>query len=382
MQTVSLHADSVTELEIQLDETLKTNFSANLAIVFSSVNCDLEEVKALFNQRSIDLLGASSAGEICDELVLENSISVMLFDLPRDYYRCWFQETGDRTTYQVAYDGGEHARTAFANPAVIVVSGGLTVDAEQIVYGLKDGLREEVPIFGGLAGDDLKMQRTFVFDQHTITYNGLGLLVIDTDKVEVKGKAESGWKAVGAVNTITKAEGNILQQINGEPALDVFLRYFGFFDNRKQCSSMENLLDTISGQYPLQILREGAEAVLRSPLLGNEEDRSLLLAGGVREGDRFRFSISPGFEVVDETIQRFKEFNALDPIEAEAVLLFNCKGRHAALGPVIETEIQELYREWNAPMIGFFTYGEIGPTQTGLCEFHNETCCLVTLREK
>ncbi len=366
----------------QLDQLLTDRFAPTLAIAFGSVDCDLDSLRKLFRQRSIDLLGASTAGEICDELVLDKSVAVLLMDLDRTAYRSWFRPCGQQSTYQVARAGGTYARETFAHPAVIVLSGGLTVDAERIVSGLKDGLGTAVPIFGGLAGDDLQMQRTFVFNQHDTTHHGLALLVIDTDRVEVRGMAESGWQAVGAVNTVTQATGNVLQQINGEPALDVFLRYFGFFDNRVQCGDLETMLSTISAQYPLQILREGAEAILRSPLLGNEEDRSLLLAGGIREGDRFRFSISPGFEVVDETIQRFSDFKSHDPTPAEALLLFNCKGRHAALGPLIQNEVQGLYREWKAPLIGFFTYGEIGPTQHGACEFHNETCCLVALREK
>jgi len=33
------------------------------------------------------------------------------------------------------------------------------------------------------------------------------------------------------------------------------------------------------------------------------------------------------------------------------------------------------------PMVGFYTYGEIGRNAEGATDFHNETCVLVTLRE-
>ena len=35
-----------------------------------------------------------------------------------------------------------------------------------------------------------------------------------------------------------------------------------------------------------------------------------------------------------------------------------------------------------APMIGFFSYGEIGNVKGGACDFHNETCSLVLLKER
>ncbi|MFK7936266.1 MAG: FIST C-terminal domain-containing protein, partial [Saprospiraceae bacterium] len=120
---------------------------------------------------------------------------------------------------------------------------------------------------------------------------------------------------------------------------------------------------------------------LRSPLISNETDRSLMLAGGVQTGDQFRFSISPGLEVVDQTIAAFQDLK--DQIsEADALLLFSCKGRHAALGPMIEDEVKGIYDHWQQPMIGFFSYGEIGADHSGKCDFHNETCSLIVLREK
>ena len=380
MRSISLNADSIQELNFKLDKLSATQFRPTLAIVFSSISQNLDEVQAVFAKRNIDLVGSSTAGEICDADVYSSSIVVLLMDMNREWYRLNYRETGTQTTYQIAYDSGVFAKECFANPGVVVVSGGMAVDAEQIVFGIKDGIGREVPLFGGLAGDDLGMDRTFAFTQSDKTDDGIISLVIDTDKVEVRGMAACGWEAIGAVNTITSAEGNIVRTINGEPALDVFLRYFGFFDNANNTAE-EGMMSTISGQYPLQIMREGGYSILRSPLIGNEEDRSLILAGGVQEGDKFRFSISPGFEVIDHTIKEFEDLKNRAP-KADALILFSCKGRHAALGPLIEQEIQGIFDHWNTPMIGFFTYGEIGQTKEGICEFHNETCSLVIFREK
>ncbi len=36
---------------------------------------------------------------------------------------------------------------------------------------------------------------------------------------------------------------------------------------------------------------------------------------------------------------------------------------------------------WGAPMAGYFSYGEIGGPTSGSCDFHNETCMLLAVRE-
>ena len=75
----------------QLDQLRNDGFSPTLAIAFSSLDCDLDALRKLFRQHSIDLLGASTAGEICDELVLDKSVAVLLMDLDRAAYRSWFR---------------------------------------------------------------------------------------------------------------------------------------------------------------------------------------------------------------------------------------------------------------------------------------------------
>jgi hypothetical protein len=378
MNTKTLLANSIPHIEDQLQQHLTGGFKPTLAIVFSSITFDLDAVRATFDRHDIDVFGCSTAGEILNEEVHDSVIAALLLDIDRKYYGIHFGEYEGKGPFLTGKEAGAFSKSHFSNPAILVNSGGVTIDAEQIVFGLKSGAGGEVPIFGGLAADDLGFKRTYAFSRHGITDNGLVVLTFDNDRVEIKGLATSGWEGVGMENTITRAEGNIVYTINDEPALDVFIKYFGYFDNSEVKGKA---LSTISAQYPLQILRDDGTTVLRSPLVGKHDDRTLILAGGVRQGDKFRFSISPGFEVIEKTIDDFGYLRQ-NTDQADALILFSCKGRHAALGPLIEDEIKGIYDFWRKPMIGFFTYGEIGPTKKGICEFHNETCSLVVLKEK
>jgi hypothetical protein len=55
--------------------------------------------------------------------------------------------------------------------------------------------------------------------------------------------------------------------------------------------------------------------------------------------------------------------------------------RHMALGPSISEEIIEAWQNWQKPLIGFFTYGEIGSNYHAACDFHNETFTMVSIKE-
>lgn len=44
-------------------------------------------------------------------------------------------------------------------------------------------------------------------------------------------------------------------------------------------------------------------------------------------------------------------------------------------------EAEKIRSIWNKPLIGFFTYGEIGTAKDSVCDFHNETCSMVVMEE-
>jgi hypothetical protein len=378
MEAKSIISRSTTALESRLLNLLKDGYRPTLGIIFCSSKQDFKEISWIFNNCGIDLLGCTTAGEITDDTLSDESISCLLMDISKEKYRlCFIKNT--EGVVETGEALRQFAKDSFENAAMIVCSAGIMNDGEQVVAGLKKGQNKEIPIFGGLAGDDLQIKNTYIFTRNEYSNNGMAAIVFDNDKIEITGLATSGWEALGTENTVTKATGNTIYTINNEPALDFFVRFFG--DN-EEMDVKGKQISTVSAQYPLQVMREDTDyAVLRSPIFGDENNRSLTLVGSIKEGDKFRFSISPGVEVIDKTVAEFQVFKHETP-DVDALLLFSCKGRHAALGPFIEDEIKGIYDHWQKPMIGFLSYGEIGNMGNGICEFHNETCCLVTIKEK
>src|SRR4030095_10471815 len=107
---------------------------------------------------------------------------------------------------------------------------------------------------------------------------------------------------------------------------------------------------------------------------------SRVYAGTVGEGAKVRFSCSPGAEITEQALGEFRALHARVP-DPDALILFSCKGRHMALGPLAEDAGGHMQQLCGRPMLGFYTYGEIGRNAAGATDFHNETCVLVTLKE-
>jgi len=120
---------------------------------------------------------------------------------------------------------------------------------------------------------------------------------------------------------------------------------------------------------------------MRTPMWANINDGSIVFAGSLPQGSKVKLSLLPGFEVIDATKTEFLKYQKEEP-EVDALIVFSCAGRQITLGPYVSEEIEGIKKIWDAPLAGFFCYGEIGKVVSGEHEFHNMTCSLATLKEK
>lgn len=381
MNATTVQANSIASLQQQIKTVIAEQFTPTLAVVFTSINYNLHHLQQLFNQHQIDLIGASSAGEIIDDEFVEDHIVVLLMDMNRDYYHIECL-TGDyKNSYQISKQIAQKGQELFTHPAFLSLLS-ITINGEQMIAGIEDTFDQSVPIFGGIAGDNADMENTYILNNKCISKESLLMLIIDYDKIEVNGLAANGWRPLGTAKTITKAEGNRIYTIDDKPALNVFTKFFGLFHDftEHQYEDLAKEVSVSSTQYPLQVIRNESH-VMRAPLQA-DNDGSLILAGPVQEGEQFKFSVAPGFEIVEEIVDIFENFQEKEQLEVDALILFSCKARHLSLGPLLEEEVSGIYEIWNKPMIGFLTYGEIGRNHVNQTHFFNETCSLVSFRER
>jgi hypothetical protein len=376
MKPTVFSASSVEQMESRLEGALKEGLKPTLAIVFSAVAHDFKALGAIFAKHDIDVFGASSSGEISNDEVHADSIVAMLLDISREVYSLEMFDGKDKSSWQVGQDIGEWAKTVYENPALMVVSGGLLANGDHIVNGIISAMGRQVPLFGGLAGDDFdhfKVQATFAFSASQVTSNGVMALVFDGNVIGLRGVAFSGWKGIGTSKTVTKADGNVVYEIDHQPTLDIYKKYLNISDDPA-------VGPALAAEYPLLLNRDDGSSVLRAAMTINQ-DKSMVYAGSVPQGAKVRFGMAPGIEIVDQAIEQMSESKQQNP-KVEALVLFSCKVRQLALGPMVEDEVSGIRKLWGVPLVGFFTYGEIGPVLHGGCDFHNDTLVPVLIYEK
>ena len=379
MISKTIKAKSTEAISLEIDTAISNGFKPTLAVVFLSFKQDWETISRLLGKKDIAVFGATTAGEFIDGDIEEGSIVIMLLDIKPEYFKLTFLETGEISTFENAKQLGKEGKKTFKNPAFIVVSGWLSQDGENIIDGITNGCDSEVTIFGGMAGDNMLLKGPVVFTNDKSSDKGLLGLIIDEDKIEINGIATCGWKAIGTTKTITKSEGNIVYTIDNKPALDMIRKYLGVdydFDTGKE------IVTQIGAYYPLQMERENVAPVMRTAMLANREDRSLICAGNVPQGSKIKFSLPPDFDAIETVIEECNQLKVEQQQNADALIMFSCISRHLSFGILMSEEISQVQYVWKEPKVGFFTYGEFGKSKTGKHEFHNNTCCVVALKEK
>ncbi len=363
-----------------LEQNMADGFKPTLAVVFLSIKQDRDTICGILDKNGIDIFGATTAGEFIDGEVEEGSTAIMLMEIDRSSYKLLFEDTGTRNTRDVAEGIGKAGLSIFPDPAYIVCGSGVSADGELIIRGIEDGSDSAVTIVGGMAADDFTMTGTYVFTNNKSSDNGIIAIIINKDRYILQQLATCGWQAVGTVRTITKSEGCWVYTIDDEPALDTIVRYMGISSINRE--KRTDIILNIGSNFPMQLQTTDGSIVMRTAMLGNWNDHSFMCAGNVPEGSKVRFTIPPDFEVIDAVVSACTEVKETRLPEADAMILFSCKARHIALGPLIGKEIQGLKDVWNVPMVGYFAYGEFGRAQKGQQEFHNITCSWVALKEK
>ena len=261
---------------------------------------------------------------------------------------------------------------------VLVFSDGLNVNGTDLVDGMSQALPKGVTVTGGLAGDGPNFKKTYIINRTDLLGEGqIKAIGLYGDNIKVGFGSRGGWDSFGVDRTVTKSKGNVLYEIDGEPALDLYKSFLG--DKAKELPSSGLL-------FPLSMRdREDVEPVVRTILGISEEDKSLTFAGDIPEGSFVRLMkansdrLINGAEEAAEITIKDKNTNQI-----ELALLVSCVGRKLVLKQLVEEEVEVVSDVLGKPTIaGFYSYGELAPFGflQNQCELHNQTMTITTLSE-
>ena len=354
-------------------------FMPTLAIIFLSVKQDRKAICKIFDNAGITIYGCTSNGEFINEDLQKQSIAVLLLNINKDYFKIYFDEYPARNYREVSKGIAGKSLQDFKKPAFLIAGSNMETDAEELLMGFEEVIGKDVNVFGGMAGDDMMFVQQFVFTNNKESSQGIVALVLDEEKIIIKGRATCGWKAVGTTKVVTKSVGNHVYTIENVPVLDLTVKYSGLKLDSRVAKETAFIVAT---SFPLQLQRETGDPVMRPGLVVNWDDGSFICSGSVPQGSRVRFSLPPDFDVMETVINATKELKEKELPEADAVIVFSCAGRLLSFGPMMNMEIEGVRKVWNVPMAGMFSNAELGRATNGNLEMHNLTTCCVALRER
>jgi hypothetical protein len=323
------------------------------------------------------LLGCSTAGEILDSSIYDDTVSVtaIRFDATRI------------VAVSVAITNPADSRAAGATLArsfpvdglvhLFVLSDGLNVNGSELVKGLSEGLPVGVTLSGGLSADGSAFGETTVIFRETASSRTIAAVGFYGNRLEVGCASLGGWDSFGPERLVTKSEGNVLYELDGLSALELYKRYLG--DHAKDLPG-SGLLFPLSIRNP-----DGDSSVVRTILAVSEEAHSLTFAGDVPIGWYGRLMKANFDRLIDGATgaARGSVANASTQ-QPDLAILISCVGRRMVLRQRTEEELEGV-RDVFGPrtfLTGFYSYGEISPfTPTAKCALHNQTMTITSFRE-
>jgi hypothetical protein len=322
-------------------------------------------------------LGCSTAGEINGSSVSDNTLTAAVVRFAATSVRTAYTPVAGASTSDAAGEDIGRQLLGRGLRAVLVMSEGLHVNGSELIRGLNRVLPDSVVVTGGLAADGARFQRTWVLRQGLPNDHWVSAVGLYGPRLAVGHGSRGGWDIFGPERRVTRASGNKLFEIDGQPALDLYKKYLGELATGLPANAL---------LFPLSLRRSDDQQtqVVRTILAIDESEHSLTFAGDVPEGSRVQLMRANFDRLVDGAHEAARSARLAVPAGAESLTIaISCVGRRLVLGQRAEDEVEAVVDTLPAgsPLVGFYSYGEISPCSSGRCELHNQTMTLTSLAE-
>jgi hypothetical protein len=351
--------------------------AAQMVLVFGhkqalAVPARLAEVRKAYP--GAHLVGGSTAGEIAGPHVMDGTIvaTAVRFESTQVAEAAIDMRDGEdsrsagkRLAQALPKDGLAH---------VFVISDGQHVNGSDLVRGMMAQLPAGVAITGGLAGDGADFRSTLTIADAGASEHRLVALGLYGTALQVGFGSLGGWDAFGPQRLITRSEGNVLYELDGQPALALYKKYLG--DHAAGLPATGLL-------FPLAVKSLDGPELTRTILAVDEAAQSLTFAGDMPQGSMARL-MKANFDRLVDGAHGAAEGASLRH-GAQLAILISCVGRKLVLKQRVEEELEAVQDVLGSrvAMTGFYSYGEICPTAPqASCELHNQTMTITTLNER
>jgi hypothetical protein len=354
--------------------------SAQLVLVFGSNDMLkksplLKELAGVYTNARF--VGCSTAGEICGTTVYDDSLTTVAVHFEKTTVNVYEVEANSADDSFLA---GERL-AALVNPAnlshLFVLSKGININGSELVKGLEKNLPENTIVTGGLAGNGPKFQETLTLSDGVPKNNVISAIAFYGHKLKIGYGSLGGWDPFGPERIVTRSKGNVLYELDGKSALEIYKQYLGEHAKGLPATGLF---------FPLGIRgQEATTSLVRTILATNDAEQSMTFAGDVPEGYHARL-MKVNFErIIDAAAKAAKNCQeTIDCPKVELAVIVSCCGRKWILKQRVEEEIdavREIFGN-DTVLTGFYSYGEIAPVAgSKKCALHNQTMTITAFSE-
>lgn len=322
------------------------------------------------------LLGCTTAGEIYGTQVTDNSVVVTAVKFEHTTIKAVSLSISNMEESHAVGKKLADSLDKTNLQHVLVLSDGIHINGSRLVEGMRENLPANVSLAGGLAGDGDRFQKTFVLSVDGVHADYVAAVGFYGDRLRVSCSSLGGWDPFGPERIVTKSKDNILYELDGQCALDLYKKYLGDLTEKLPASGL---------LFPLTIRSSDKdEWLVRTLLSVDEKNNAMIFAGNIPQDSHARLmraNMERLIEGANGAARNIKQVQKTDP---DFALLISCVGRKMILKQRIEEEVEAVQEIFGPDtfLTGFYSYGEISShTPNARCELHNQTMTITTFTE-
>jgi len=318
----------------------------------------------------------STSGEIMGDRVFDDSAVVTAIGFDHTTIRPAMTNIRQHNN---SYDAGRYLMEQLqpGDPSTIfILSDGTKVNGTELAAGLSDSNPRNIPVTGGLAGDATRFLKTLVGLNDMPAEGNIVAIGFYGNRLHIGHGSFGGWDEFGHERVITRSNKNVLYELNGRNALDLYKEYLGPYVDELPGSAL---------LFPLSLRVNGSgQNLVRTILSIDEKEKSMTFAGNLPEGGKVRLMKANFDKLIDGSATAAR--HTFEPLrhQPDLAILISCVGRRLVLQHRIDEEVQAAKDIFGDGTIisGFYSYGEISPLQDqSSCELHNQTMTITTFSE-
>ena len=230
-----------------------------------------------------------------------------------------------------------------------------------------------VPVIGGLASGGRRPGYNVLVLNDALRRSGLvGVALAGNIRADVI--VSQGCRPIGRSFTVTKAERNVIQELNGVPAMRALQDMVAGLPSEEQHLLQEGLMFGQAVQ-DAHVQQGRGDFLIRPVVAVDQKEGTISLAGEVGVGRTIRF------HAWDDTLAEDLQMLLLPQIVESPAAGGFLVGSWPRVGASEGQPIQQIIRTlgYRVPMAGLLSAGEIGPIR-GLNYLHMHTATLALLR--